>query len=475
MNQLEQDLRAAYAQKTGSISPERGARIRAHDFHPRQSRLRRWPTIGVSATAVAAGAAAAIVLVSAGPTPALAGWTATPASVSAGPLTQARKVCGDVPATGVLTSESRGPFVAIVFDREDAPWQCITRGSKELMRQTTQYPARLYETAPAGKITTPSLERQAYTASALREVSKLNAAETRLIHHWNAAQDRFQISKLDTEIGHVLTGPDALTAFTGRAGSGVTAVTFILASGQRVSAVVQNGWYEAWWPGSAVAGAADAVKVSVRTVSGTRTSQMQYGPVLDLGHSKTCASRGGCTVFAPTVLKSGIAPQLSAHYAFFKNTSPSPLSAQPRFVRAFLKRRSQSLGAQVEQSEGIDNAQLRAVQLPGGHVLIVIPGAEGLCHTLLTKDGGGGGCTDIKGTMRWGAFGVSGESGPEGSSNTLSGLVPNGNKTVTVNLDSGKKLIVPVHDNVVYATFSAAAKSVSFKNAFGNVKRYPAG
>ena len=114
--------------KLASISPERAAA----DPRPRlpSSPAAHAPLamIGIGATAVAASAAAAVVVVSAGPASAFAGWTATPASVSGTALAQARKVCGDVPATDVLTSESRGPFVAIVFEQKDAPWQCITRG-----------------------------------------------------------------------------------------------------------------------------------------------------------------------------------------------------------------------------------------------------------------------------------------------------------------------------------------------------------
>ena len=478
---IEHELHGAFEAKIGVVSSDVINRLSRFDYHPRERR--RWSTarlgLAVSTTTLAIVAVVvAVISLSSGATSALAGWTAVPARMAGSSLTQARKVCGDVPNSKLLASEGRGPFVAIVFVRGDDPWQCITRGTQVILKQTTQYPARVYSSTPAGKISTPSLVRQTY-ATATAKLAQLNAAEQRIINTPGLRSQHLQqfsneMSKLDHQIFVLETGPQSLTGVTGTAGAGVKAVEFVLKDHQTVSAIVQDGWYEAWWPGSANQGAVTPVTVRVTTASGTRSAKVAYGPVIELGGGKLCSAGASCSVFAPTVLKQSVAPLLLAHYAFFKNTPPTPASAEPKFVRTYLGRRGLSFGNAYQASEGIDNAQTRGVKLPGGHVLLVIPGTEGLCTTLLDKNNGGGGCPDTQTAMRWGAFGVSGSTGPNGESNTLSGLVPNGNRTVTINLTNGKKLVVPVHDNVVYATFDTAARSVTFKNAFGNVKHYPA-
>jgi hypothetical protein len=37
----------------------------------------------------------------------------------------------------------------------------------------------------------------------------------------------------------------------GRTGAGVTGATLVLGDGTRVEATTANGWFVAWWPGSA--------------------------------------------------------------------------------------------------------------------------------------------------------------------------------------------------------------------------------
>jgi hypothetical protein len=69
---------------------------------------------------------------------------------------------------------------------------------------------------------------------------------------------------------------------SGRVGSGVSAVTFVLGDGSHVTASVENGWFLAWWPGTQTTVAAE-----VSTSEGTHTQQL-YDPI---GH--TLLQRGG--------------------------------------------------------------------------------------------------------------------------------------------------------------------------------------
>lgn len=478
MNDLtERELHTAFDAKVGFVSPEVTGRLTAFDYRPRKrsvSVVAKLGAVASTGTAAIVAAVIAIISLSSDTTAAFAGWTAVPAQVAGPALARALRACGDATDTRVLAAESRGPFVAIVFVRANAPWQCISRGPQVLLKQTTRYPARLYSTPPAGKITEPSQTNHAYEPSARRRIAELNAADERLFHdrmthHAHSQQDIRKSSKLDNEIGAIETGPQALITLTGTAGRTVTAVRFVLADGKTVSATVQDGWYEAWWPGSSKRGGAQPVRVEVTTPSGTRSSPIAYGPFQRVG-PKLCMVGARCSVYAPTILKQQIAPALEKYYAFFRNTRPARPSSEPKFLRIQARHRS-PLRDQFESALGIDNAQARLVKLGDGNYLWVVPGSEGLCVELVSAKSGGGGCDDIKGTLRWGAANVSYNST---AGYLLHGLVPNGNKTIAVHLRSGTTITVPVHDNVVYRVFSTPVKSFTFKNAFGNEKNYPA-
>jgi len=471
---IEEQLREAFAARVETAAPRIVDRLSSVDFQPRRTRLRLFTKIAAAGGLITAGGVTAVLALASGTPEAFAGWTATPARVSEPSLASARQTCGIAPSTPVLAAESRGPFVSIVFVRGNDPWQCITRGSTALMQETTQYPARLYQAVPAGKITAPSLAMQAYGGAAKRRIAALTRAEDLLFRRNEAGAET---AKLDDQIEAVKTGPEALISLTGTAARDVTAVRFVLADGKTVSATVQGGWYEAWWPGSSKPGGADAVRVEVTTHSGTRSAKIAYGRLGgDIG-SKRCATGAACSVFAPIVLKQGIASALTPHFAFLNNTPPSPVSSMPTVLRLMI---TNPIRTHLYQSLGIDISQARVVQLSGGNVILILPGTEGLCETLADNNApvvghvAEGGCDDIQGVLDWGEFGVSFSSLGGSSVYTLNGLVPNGNKYVTVNMDSGAKLKVPVHDNIVYATFSTTPSSVTFKNAFGEERHHPA-
>jgi hypothetical protein len=462
---FEQELREAFAARVETVAPRIVGRLAARDLKPSHLRRRLFAKLGAAGGLITAAGVAAVLVLASGAPAAFAGWTAVPAAVTAPALSIAREACGITSSMRVLAAESRGPFVSLVFVRRNDPWQCITHGPMALMKTTTEYPARLYEPLPADKITTPSLALQAYTAAAKRKLSALELREQRLIHE----HDIPPIGNLDNQIYAIKTGPDGLISVTGTAGKGVTAVRFVLADGTTVSATVQGGWYEAWWPG-AKHGAADAARVQLTTAAGTASTKVIYELFPDPG-TEHCGRGAACSVFAPIVLKQGIAPALRAHFAFFQNTQPLNETSIPALLRHMIRN---PLRNQIEQSYGIGIAQARAVRLAGGSVDLIMPGTEGLCETIETKNSGSGGCEDIQSVLRWGEFGDSYSSNADGGTYTLHGLVPNGNKFVTVNMVSGSKLIVPVHDNIVYATFSTTPRSITFKNAFGNVKHHPA-
>ena len=69
---------------------------------------------------------------------------------------------------------------------------------------------------------------------------------------------------------HLTTADDGpYTLVDGRTQSGVTGVTLVLDDGQDVVATVADGWFVAWWPGSA-----NATSTQVTTASGTTTEPL---------------------------------------------------------------------------------------------------------------------------------------------------------------------------------------------------------
>jgi hypothetical protein len=468
---IEQELRDVFASRVEVVVPRVIARLSTVDFQPRRTRRRLLAKIGAGSSVVTGGVVAAVLLLGSGTPEAFAGWTAIPSGVSVGSLTTARRACGMTPKGRVLAAESRGPFVAIVFTHHGNPWQCITRGTVALMKTTTEYPAGQYQPMPADKISTPSLAFTAYTASAKKRVAELVAAEDRLFRKHEAGPVTY---KIDDRIYAIKTGPDGLLSVTGTVGKGVKTVQFVLGDGNTVSATVHDGWYEAWWPGTARPGGAKAASVRLTTLAGSRSTKVIY-ELFTFG-SKRCGRGSACSIFAPIVLKQGVAGVLTAHFAFLKNSRPLKRSSESRALQRLT---TNQLRVQVDQSYGIDRSQTRAINLPGGRVDLIMPGTEGLCETFSQTAQHGitvstGGCEDLQSVLRWGEFGISSATGPTGSAYTLHGLVPNGNRTVIVKMVSGAKLTVPVHDNIVYATFSTTPKWVKFINAFGYIKRHPA-
>ena len=65
----------------------------------------------------------------------------------------------------------------------------------------------------------------------------------------------------------------ALTMVDGSIGAGVTGVTIMRSDGSSVRATVKNGWYLAWWPGTA-----RAVTARVVSASATSTQSFPRGP-----------------------------------------------------------------------------------------------------------------------------------------------------------------------------------------------------
>jgi hypothetical protein len=261
---LESELRAAFAARLESVSPEREARLCALDYRSRARRHRRvWVAMGTGGTALTGVVVAAILMLSSGASVAQ-GWTPIPTAPSAAAVAAATAACNWVNAlndpngppaltgTPALT-DGRGSYTAAIYVNGDVTHTCISNGHHTATGITTDdgVTLRLHAAPGPDQLGDPSGgggRAPGFPASGGSTTS-------------NQEED-----------------------VHGLAGSDVSAVTFAFADGSTVQATVQNGWYFAWWPGNSW-----PTTVHVTTGSGTHTSPMS---------AAACRSQATGCVFA---------------------------------------------------------------------------------------------------------------------------------------------------------------------------------
>ena len=211
-----------------------------------------WAVVGSAGGLVAAGVATVLLLLSPGPAPAYAGWTAVPAAASQAAISTALKTCGAMnfgrnsgrrlPAP--VLSEARGRYVAVVSIYHGQAAACVTDGPDG----ASQSGFTSFSAPTAGHIAAPVMYGsnapgfpgswpQRVTAFRRQLIAKLCAGLPTRLHSTCMARG-IQNARGD---GHV-------TVAYGRAGTGVTQLAFELPHRPAVQATVQHGWYFAWWP-----------------------------------------------------------------------------------------------------------------------------------------------------------------------------------------------------------------------------------
>ncbi len=261
--EFEAELSDAFAARAARVPVVAASRLRSVDYRPRERGLRAPATVsaGVLAGAAAAGTVLAVVL--GGGAPAYAGWSATPtsgsstasASACVSQLASMRSGPGGTSAgsgawDNVLT-DVRGPFTVALFQDDGADAACFTSSSFTEVNQISSGAA----------------------SSSVHVQGGGSAAGTA-----EGAPSRVGVSVSGTGSGslqqvmqsHLTTADDGpYTLVDGRTQSGVTGVTLVLDDGQDVVATVADGWFVAWWPGSA-----NATSTQVTTASGTTTEPL---------------------------------------------------------------------------------------------------------------------------------------------------------------------------------------------------------
>jgi hypothetical protein len=263
---LESELRAAFATRLETVSPDREARLCAFDYRSRARRHRRvWAAMGTGGTVLTGGVVAAILMLSSGASGASGasvaeGWAPIPTAPSAAAVAAATAACNWLHApngppvltgTPVLT-DGRGSYTAAIYVNGQVAHICISNGQHTGTGLASNTRLLLSEAAPGpDQLGAPSGDGGSAPGFPTSDGSTSS----------NQEQD-----------------------VQGLAGSDVSAVTFAFADGSTVQATVQNGWYFAWWPGDGW-----PTTVHVTTGSGTHTSPMS---------AAACRSQATRCVFA---------------------------------------------------------------------------------------------------------------------------------------------------------------------------------
>jgi hypothetical protein len=247
-DQLESELRTALRDRASLVPAASVERLTRVDYHPRGSRFT--PPVAIGATAIAAAASGAAVLVislGAGASNAFAGWTPKPTLPAPGQISAASSACqaSQSPVAGLplKLTDTRGPFTFSVYADSQTSASCI-KGPNFMGVSTSASTAPV--SVPAGQIML-----------------------------WGAHDaDR---------------AGDAYSFADGRTGAGVSAVTLVFDDGATVQATVGNGWFLAWWPGGHGVKAAQ-----VTTPAGVSTQTINLAPAAPCPPGSTaCASSGG--------------------------------------------------------------------------------------------------------------------------------------------------------------------------------------
>ena len=268
-HQLEADITAALTARAAALPSDAAGRVRAVDYHPRAHRNRLPATLGVCAGTAGAAAAASVILLGSAPA-AYAGWSPTPSVASTPPevtatscQSQLQSMPGDPGSSSSgsatwqeILTDVRGPFTIALYQDGDADAACFTGPS---IIEVDQIGSTGSSGAASNRVSVRQQASGGGSAGGPATSSSGSVSAT-------ASGDLEQVLQ-----NHLTTPSDGpYTLVNGRTGSGVTGVTLVRDDGQDVVASVADGWFVAWWPGSAT-----ATSAQVTTESGTTTEPLK--------------------------------------------------------------------------------------------------------------------------------------------------------------------------------------------------------
>lgn len=244
-------FKSVWAAAQQASAPKGQDRLTGSSVQP-GGRRRPWAVVGSAGGMLAAGLATVLLLLSSGPAPAYAGWTAIPAAASPAAISTALKTCGamnfgrnsgrSLPAP--VLSEARGRYVAVVSTYHGQAAACVTDSPDDASRSGFMS----FSAPAAGHIETPVMYGSNAPGFPGSGPQRVTAFQEHLIAKLCAyTPPRLHRACMTTGLQNIRRQGHVTVAF-GRAGTGVTQVAFELPHRPAVQATVQHGWYFAWWP-----------------------------------------------------------------------------------------------------------------------------------------------------------------------------------------------------------------------------------
>ena len=276
--QLESDLRHAFAVRVSGIPAETGERLRAVDYHPRTGRIPARLTAGAMVGAAATTTAVVSVVVLGGSQAAFAGWSPSPATLVAAPAPGAGASCQarlaaaptlpGVSAGGswsAVATDVRGPFTLVIYENGDAYATCLTGPSITVVSQNASNGASM-----SGSMSVSQTGTQVGDGSG--SVNRAGGRSWAMVTGTGNDSTSGQLKNM--VVAHLAsTSQGPVTLVEGQAGPGVTGVTLVRSDGEDVQTTIDNGWFLAWWPGTQ--GATSAL---VATPAGVTTEVLTTPP-----------------------------------------------------------------------------------------------------------------------------------------------------------------------------------------------------
>ena len=248
-DQLEAELRDAFAVGAARVPVEAVERLRRVDYRPRVRR--RWP-LTIGALGAASGTAAVVsVAVLGGSQAAFAGWRAKPTIATAAQSAATQVNCQGYLATmpsatgswSQVASDVRGPYTVAIYENGTSYATCFT-GPAFTFASFSSASGRM--ALSAGNSGGPGSPGSASSSTGF--TSPGGGIEMLSVSHLSLAGD----------------GPYTLAE--GRLDPTVSAVTVVLSDGRDVAATTANGWFVAWWPGGQ-----EVTSAQITSASGTTT------------------------------------------------------------------------------------------------------------------------------------------------------------------------------------------------------------
>lgn len=278
---LDTALRRALHAQADQLPHEAVDRLRAIDFHPRTHRISPRVTIGAAAGVAASTAAVVSILVVGSASPAFAGWQATPTSPTPGQLATAEASCRaqlaspftsvDGRGSSPILTDVRGPYTVAIYADGSSDVTCFTGPSFTAVSGNTVTStaqggsARGFGSISGASGAGPRSQSQSSSRSASGGPTSGPAAGPG--PGSDGAGGELSASHF------TLSNGSPYTLVVGHTNNTLTAAVVERSDGSNVTATTGDGWFEAWWPGTA-----QATTVKVISSTGTTTLPIHSGP-----------------------------------------------------------------------------------------------------------------------------------------------------------------------------------------------------